>query len=203
MPEEPGPKDLGSVWRDQPEEKLPVNLEQFAKRRTRELYSSTRSEILTSIGAGVFFVALIGWRFASAHERLPPLGSIGAITAIVWALITLYWFRDRIWRAGGPRKDALAATGMEYYRNELQRRRDHLRNAWVWHGPLFLACLVLVAIVAGKAFPGFDRLENTLPLFVLLAVWTGFGIRCRRLQADAMQREIGEIDRPPGPEQPV
>jgi hypothetical protein len=194
MSEESVRKDPGSVWREQPEEKRPVNLEEFANSRTRELYSNTRGEILTSVGAGLFFVALISWRFARVHDRLPPLGWIGGMAAIAWAAITLYWFRDRIGRASAPRWDALAATGVEHYRKELARRRDHLRNAWLWHGPLFLACVVLTGVVAGRAFPGFDRLGNALPLFVLLAVWTGFGIRRRVRQANDVEREIAEMD---------
>jgi hypothetical protein len=192
MSEDTGRKDPGSVWRDQPEETVKVNLEQFANRRTRELYSSTRAEILMSIVAGVLFVIVLGWRFARIHDRVPPLGEIGGIAVIAWALISLYWFRDRIRRA--PDKDAIAATGLEYYRKELQRRRDHLRNEWLWHGPLFLACAVFAAIVAGKAFPGMDRLENALPLFVLLAAWTGFGVWRRRREASDVQRELGEMD---------
>ena len=48
----------------------------------------------------------------------------------------------------------VASTGMEYYRRELERRRDHLRNAWVWHGPLLLACFMLIAIGRGPCVSG-------------------------------------------------
>jgi hypothetical protein len=194
MSKESGPKDLGSLWRDQAEETLAVDLEQYANRRTRELYASTRSEILMSIGAALFFVALIAWRYHAARDRLPQLGWMAVIAAIVWALISLYRFRGRIGRVGAPPKDVLAATCLEYYRRELQRRHDHLKNEWLWHGPPVLACLVFLAIIAGKAFPGFDRLRNTLPLFVLLAIWTGFSIRRRQRQACELRREIAEID---------
>lgn len=200
MPDDVGSKDFGSAWRDQPEEKRPVELEQFANRRSGELYSSTRSEILSSIGAALFFVALIAWRFASVHDRLPRFGWVALIAVIGWTLISLYWFRDRIWRPSAPPRDALAATGLEYYRNELERRFDHLRNEWLWHGPLFLACMLFVAIVIGKAFPGFDRLRNALPLFALLAVWTGLSITRRRRQANELRQELAQVNLPPRPE---
>ena len=193
MSEESRPKDLGAVWRGQPEEKRPVGLEQFVSRRTSELYSSTRSEILMSIGAALFFVGVIAWRFWSAHDRLQQLG---CVAVIVWVLITLYWFRDLIWREGPVPRDALAATGLEYYRKELERRRDHLRNAWLWHGPLFLACLILVATVIDKAFPGLQRLLNVLPLVVIIAIWTGFDVVRRRRQTKELEREIDQIKLP-------
>ncbi len=191
MPDESRTKDLGAVWRNQPEEELSVNLQNLVNRRTRELYSSTRLEIIMSVCATLFFVAVIAWRFASAQDRLPQLG---LIAVIAWVLISLYRFRDRIWRRKTSPQDALAATGLEYYRRELERRRDHLRNAWVWHGPLFLACIVLVAILMGKAFPGFERLRNVVPFVLVLAVWTVFGVVRRRRQVNDLQREIDEIE---------
>jgi hypothetical protein len=187
MPEEPKEKDLGAVWRDQPEEKHAVNLEQFTNRRTRELYSRTRSEIMMSIGAALLFVAVMAWRFASDEDRLQQLGFLAVI---VWVLISLYWFRDLIWHKASAR-DALAATSLEYYRKELERRRDHLRNAWLWHGPLFLAGIIFVATVIGKAVPG--RFREVVPVFLLLAVWTGFGVRRRLRHAKEIQREINDI----------
>jgi hypothetical protein len=89
--------------------------------------------------------------------------------------------------------DAVASTGLDYYRRELERRRDHLRNAWVWHGPLLLACFMLISIVAGRAYPGVERLWSVLPLVVLLLGWTVFGIVRRLGLAKALQAEIDEL----------
>jgi len=132
-----------------------------------------------SIGAALFFLVVVPWRLAAEMGRVPM---VGLIAAVVWVLISLYWFRDRIWRKE-PARDALAAPGLEYYRRELERRRDHLRNAWLWHGPLIVACVFFVAIVAGRAYPGIERLSSVLPLVALLVVWTGYGIHRRRRQA--------------------
>ena len=168
------------------------DLERLANRRARQLDSSTRSEILVSLGAAVFFVAVLaGTRLISAQEGIPQ---IAFIAVILWVLVCLYRFRDRIWRKE-PR-NAPAATSLENYRNALERRRDHLRTAWIWHGPLLLACLALIAILIGKAAPDFHRLRNAAPFLVLLAVWTGFTYRQRRRQANELQREIDEIGQP-------
>jgi hypothetical protein len=185
MPEEP--KDLGAVWRNQSAEKLAVDPGQFANRRTRELYSATRSEILMSIGAALFFVAVMATRFASAQDRLQQL-ELPAV--LIWVVISLYWFRERIFRRASP-PAAPAAPGLEYYRKELERRRDHLRSEWLWHGPLVLACVIFAATVIGRAYPG--RLRNVLPLVVLLAAWAAFSVRRRRRQATELQREIDDL----------
>jgi hypothetical protein len=184
-------QDPGCIWRDQPEERLPVNLEQIVNRRTEELSSSTRSEILMSIGAAVLLFGVVAWRLQIAHEGLVEFG-LGA--AVAWVAISLYGFRRRIWRRD-PSPEAVATTGLEYYRTELERRRNHLRNGWLWHGPLFLASLILVAIFTGRANVAFQPLRNVLPLLVLLAAWTGFGFWRRWLQAKDLQREIEELRR--------
>ena len=192
MSDRSGAKDPGAIWRDQPEEEIQVNLEQIVNRRTEELSSSTRSEILMSVGAALLLVGVMVWRFAPAHDRFLE---VGFAAVIAWVVISLYWFRRRIWRRGPASPDAIAAPGLEYYRQQLEQRRDHLRNAWLWHGPLFLACMILIAILTGKASPAMVPLRNVLPLVVLLVVWTGFGLIRRRRQARELQREIDEMDR--------
>jgi hypothetical protein len=183
--------DPGVIWRNQPEEKLAVNVNQIVNRRKEELHSSTRWEILMSIGAALFFVGVVAWRFAPTLNWLQELG-FAAVLA--WIVISLYRFRHWVWQRQPSPSDSIAATGLEYYRNELERRRDHLRSAWVWHGPVVLACVILISIFMGKAFPGIRRLGSALPLIVLLAVWTGFGLTRRHRQASELQREIDEIE---------
>jgi len=192
MPDESNTNDLRAAWRDQPEEKLSVNLQQFVNRRTRQLYGSTRSEILASIGAALLFVVVIAWRLAPVQDRLQQFGFAAVFG---WVVISLWWFRQRIWRPETEHPNAVAASGLEYYRKELERRRDHLRNAWIWHGPLFLACLIFIVSVAGKEFPGPRSLRGVLPLVLLLVVWTGIGFRRRWRLAQEIQREIDEMDR--------
>jgi len=184
-----GREDAGSIWRGQPAETALVSLQQIAERRTEELSSSSRAEILMSICAALLLVCIGAWRLQIAHEGLLELAF--AATA-GWAALSLYWFRRRIWRRTGPH-DAVAASGVEYYRGELERRRDHLRNAWLWHGPQFLALIILVAILTGRRNIAFQPLRNVLPLLVLAGAWTAYGIWRRRLQANELQREIDEL----------
>ncbi len=189
MSDQTGAKDPGAIWRDQPEERRTVDLEQILKLRTEELYSSTRLEILMSIGAALLFIGVMAWRLGPAHDRLEQ---VGFLAAIVWVIVSLYWFRSRL-RRRRSRPDAAAAAGLDYYRAELERRRDHLKNEWLWHGPLALACVTLAAILTGHVFYGYQPLRNVLPLLVLLAVWIGFGFWRRQRQAKELQREIDEL----------
>ncbi len=181
--------DPGLIWRAQPEE-VPVNLTQIVCQRTQELSARTRSEIVTSVSAALLLIGVVAWRLEIAHERLLELG---LAAAIAWVIVSLYSFRRRIWRHGASRRDAVAATCLEYYRKELERRRAHLRNVWLWHGPFLLALIMLIAVFTGRANIAFQPLRNVLPLIVLLAAWVGFGIWRRRTQARNLQREIAEL----------
>src|SRR5687768_3567273 len=151
MPDQLPSGDPRTVWRNQAQEKFEVNMQQFLNRRARELSSKTRSEIIGSVIAACSFLAVMMWRFSFASE---PVERVLIAIVIAWILVSLYLFRDRIRGRGLPPGDAAAATGLEYYRNELERRRNHLGNTWIWHGPMFLACLFFLWIIAGKAWPG-------------------------------------------------
>jgi hypothetical protein len=182
--------DPGAVWRNQPEEKAAVNLQNLIHRRTQELRAATRSEILISVAAALLFVGVLALRLPLTQQ---PALQIGIGAAIAWALITVYRLRNRIRRREPEDADDFAATGVEHYRRELQRRRDHLGNTWLWQGPLVLACSIFILIFAGKA-PDPKRLQNVLPLVLLVAAWVTMGVRSRRRKARELQKEIDEID---------
>lgn len=185
MRELPEFAEVRAAWLNQPEE-VPVDIEPIHRRRTWELFSTTRSEIISSIGAALFFASIVAWRFAPEWDRLVLFGCAGVV---VWAAVTVFRFRCSIRRR--PQPDALARTGLEHYRAELLRRRDHLRSAWIWHGPLVLACVLSAATLPRRIVPG--RLWDALPVILLLAGWAVLGIRRRVRQAAELQREIDEI----------
>ena len=94
MSEELKADDFGAAWRDQPQEERAVNMDDFVGRRTRELHASSRAETVMSIGAALLFMVVVPWRLAAEMGRVPV---VGLVAAVVWVLISLYWFRDRIW----------------------------------------------------------------------------------------------------------
>ncbi len=179
--------EVRAAWLNQPEEEFPVDIERIHRRRTWELFLTTRSEIITSIGAALFFASFVAWRFAPARDRLVQFA---CAAVIVWAAVTVFRFRFSIWRHT-PQPGTFARTGLEYYRAELLRRRNHLRSAWIWHGPLLLACILSAATFTKTIVPG--RLWDALPIILLLAGWSVTGIKRRVRQAAELQQEIDDI----------
>lgn len=179
--------EVKAAWLNQPEEQFPVDIERLRRRRTWELFLTTRSEIITSIGAALFFASFVAWWFAPGWDRL---AQFAGAAVIAWAAITVFRFRHSIWR-NPSQPGTFAATGLEYYQAELLRRRNHLRSAWIWHGPLLLACILATATFSKIRLPG--RLWDALPIFLILAGWLVIGVKRRVKQAAEVQQEIDNI----------
>ncbi|HXS93357.1 MAG TPA: hypothetical protein VN736_02065 [Candidatus Limnocylindrales bacterium] len=177
------PDEIGAIWRGQPEEGTNVELSDTFRRRAAALHASTRGEVLASIAAAVLLAGVTAWRFGEMPDKKMWI-ALGAVAA--WVAISLARFR----RWSGASETDIAAPGVEYYRRELERRRDHLRNAWIWHGPLILACAIFATVVWGSGNSGVER---AAPLLVLLAAWVGFGVWRRLRLAGEIQRELGEL----------
>lgn len=197
MPDSPRYNDPGAIWRNQSVETLAFNLERFTGRRTQQLLQSTRTDILLSVFAACLFAAVISWRLSPVHREIARLSFAAAI---LWAAISLFWFRRHIWPGSGVRADSLVHTGLEHYRMVLASRRDHLKNAWIWLGPAILASLVLAVVLVEQSVQ-YQRLRATLPFLALLLIWFVLGFFVRRSKVAELQRELDELDstsNPPG-----
>ncbi len=181
--------DLAAVWKNQPEEETAVYAHRIVQRRILELDAGTRSEILVSAGAALLFAGAMLLRVGFTGG---PVVSAGIAALAVWGAVSVCVFLRHIARTSSQ-PAAAADACLEYYRRELERRRDHLRNTWIWHAPVVLACLTLAGVLTAHSFLGFERWRSALPLVAVLALWIGFGIRRRLRQARELQREIDEI----------
>ena len=189
MPDENNPE---TIWRNQPMDAIAVNFERLVSRRAREFESATRLEILGSLGAALFAVAVMLSQFGAARGSIFQI-ILGVI--VLWVVITVYRFREQIW----PKPFApgnIASTGIAHYRSVLERRQAHMKNAWVWHGPLILALLVLFGTLAQVVIPNTQRLGNMLPLTLLLLLWIALGVFMRHNKSAEIQRELDELENP-------
>lgn len=178
------------LWREQPDETAPVLSPQLQRRRARDLAVSTRSDILGSLAAAMLFVLVLALRMDVTDLAV----QLSLALPVAWTLLTLYRFRARIWPSLQAQPADEASPSLAFYRVQLEQRRDHLRSAWIWNGPLLLACLTLVAVgFARNPLPGIERLRTIAPFLLLLAAWVVAGIWRRRRWAAEIQREIDEI----------
>src|SRR3982751_6549202 len=105
MAEELRPEDPRNIWKSQELAPVEVNMQSMINRRTRELRARTRTEIIASICAALVFVAVAGWRFVRPGEWLLQT-ALGVF--VIWTVISVYRFRDRIRGRGEMDPQALA-----------------------------------------------------------------------------------------------
>jgi hypothetical protein len=195
MDEHSFPQEAGALWRDQPlHHSTPVVItEEALQRRTDSVSARTRYETIVSLCAAVFFVAVLVLRLQSFSDRTFLLG---LALCTVWIAVTLIRARGALFGVQPAAGSAAErwATGVEFYRAELERRRKHLASSWLWHGPLAIACVLLAILVArNMAASSLARYLSVLPLLVALLFWIVIGIRQRRRQMMEIQRELEEI----------
>lgn len=178
--------DPKKVWQSQTPEVNAMTLK-LIEWKARELRAKTRKQWL-----GMFVMPLTtAFMYGLARKVFTPLGGLTEsffIAAIVWSLAGLY-FLSRGMRATKMPSDAGLATGLEFCRGEIERRRRLMRGALVWSlGPLTLAVVALVAHGDRIFFP------NGRPFATLLVVWMVAFLAFRQRDLRGMQREIEELN---------
>jgi hypothetical protein len=99
------------------------------------------------------------------------LSRIGFGVLSLWALYGVYQVYRRMW-PGSIAADAAWSNSLDFYRGELERRRDYVRDIWrlsvLWLFFIGLARLILPTLIAMRANP--RLLLNAVPFLVLLVV---------------------------------
>lgn len=179
--------DPKGLWQNQPVERTRISFQDL-RGMADQMRRETQRNILASAGAGAA-LALAFWRLQFARN---PWYDAGLVVAAVWAGGSLIWFRKRIW-PGRPAPDAVSVNGLEFYRSEIMERRDHLRTAWFWLGPVFLALGILVirllTIVFGESVP----IRNIAPFLVLSLIWVGTMVSQTRSRLRKLDKELKDL----------
>ena len=90
-----------------------------------------------------------------------------------------------------PEATALTPS-MEFYRRELERQRDLLRDIWRWYLGPFIPGLVVFVWGSVRHVKG-GQWVKAVPFGVLCVVFFWFVGRLNRRAADKLQRQIEEL----------
>lgn len=139
--------------------------------RVRQFQTKARIQVVYSIGVGLGFGLLSVWGIYAAYQ------------AYKW-----------IWPSNLP-PDAPVSTSLEFYRSELERRRDYRRHVWRRSGLTF--CFLGLVIALAPAFiASIDNprlLLNAAPFFVFLTVWFVAFFFSKKRGQSKLQQEIDEL----------
>jgi hypothetical protein len=192
MPSDFPMKDPQNIWQKQPTEPMKMSLTDL-RRKALERQSKARFEALIPIITGILLSMVFAWSFARAHEMLARMG---------WGLLSLcmiyaaYHAYNWIWPRNLP-EEAPIHTCIEFYRRELERKRDYNWRWWRSGLPFLLSLgMVMAAVGTGARNAPPHSLLNVVPFFVLLAIWAvAFLLMRKKLGQENLQQEIEELRR--------
>lgn len=192
--------DPRNIWQNQATEPFSASLDEL-RRKAKQWQTRARLKTLFSIILGVALSSAFARIAITGRDVIPRLG---ATLLSLWSIYFAYQARRWLW-PDRLEPHASASASLQFYRRELERRRDYNKHLWRRAGLTFcfvgLALMVLPGVI--KAFPTPRLLLNVVPFFVLLVAWfvAFFLMRKRqqgqlRLEIDKqaqLQREIDEL----------
>ena len=157
------------------------------RRRARDLHEKQRDAALLWIVLGFVLAACFGW---TALKSQGPMLRAGWGLLSVWSLYGAYHARRWIW-PGKLTSDAVASSSLEFYRRELERRRDYAEHVWRRSG-LPVAFLGMALLLVPPLSKGLT--VKAAPFFILLAGWLVAFYFQRKRDRARLQRDIDELN---------
>ena len=191
MPDEFHLHDPKKVWQEQPTEPIKMSLDEI-RRRAQRLQTISRLKVLAAIVIGLFLCAAFARMAAMVGDLIPRIGW-GMMS--LWGLYGAYAAYKWIW-PGRLTADATLSATLEFYRSELERKRDYERHIWRRSGVPFCFAGLALAIIP-ELIPALQTprlLLNAVPFFTLLALWFVLFFYLRKRNRLKLQREIDELN---------
>jgi hypothetical protein len=189
MPNDSFPNDPKSIWQNQPTEPSKMTMKMI-RRKTQQLHTKTRRELLNSIVVSLFVVGLSIFGITRVHGA--AIRAVFVLT-IGWTLAAQFFvYRGSL--ADSEPSDVSLNTSLQSYRREVERQRYLSSRFLVWSfGPYMLAVGAMSALLLAIVRPhGF--LRNSIPFFTMLGLWFIAVFVIRMQQQHDLQREIDELN---------
>ena len=185
MPSEFPMNDPRNIWKNQPTEPFKMSADEL-RRKAQQRQRKARFEAIYSIIVGLILFAFF------ARVFVQPRMGVGLLS--FWGIYYAYQAYKWIW-PGRLTPDATFDTTLQSYRSELEQRRDYGQHLWRRAGLTFLVLGVAMVIVPAliKSLDTPRLLLNTLPFFVILAIWLAVFLRLRKRNRGKLQQEIEEL----------
>ena len=190
MPDKLPLNDLQSIWLNQPTEPLKMSSDTFLE-RARQRQSRSRFEARLSMSVGLACALFFAWTYTQTHGTLAQMGwGLLSLWGIYAAFHAYKWIRPK-----SQPQSAAVSTCLEFYRGELERRRDHLQHRW-WRSRLPVCILGMIMVIQGtgarNASP--NPFMNAIPFLGVLLLWAiAFFFVKKKLGRENLQQEIEEL----------
>jgi hypothetical protein len=177
------------IWQDQPVEGIKMSVAEIRKRagkfERRITWRNRRETVGCLLVSGLFTYFLV-----DAHNLLFRIAYGMFIAAMIWIAIQLH-------RKGSIKNlpsDLEASSSLQFFRRELERQRDAVRNVWPWYLAPLVPGYVMFTIAYVLSFPrpvrwiGVGAFDLFMVL-VFIAIW-----KMNLRAANCLQRSIDELN---------
>jgi hypothetical protein len=179
------------LWQDQPVEGIKMSAEEIRKRagkfERKIRWRNRRESVGCLIVSGLFAYFLV-----DTHEFLFRIAYGLFIAAMIWIAIQLH-------RKGSVQSlpaGLEASSSLQFFRKELERQRDAVKNVWPWYLAPMVPGYVMLTIAYAVSFPQPVRWMG-VAVFDLFMVLVFIGIWKMNLRAaKCLQRSIDELNAP-------
>ena len=189
--ESPPNHDVRSMWQNQKGEGMLMSAEEVrrkAKKFQTKIFWRNAREYVAALVVVVFF----GFQFCRVTDARTRSG----FTLIIAGMLYVAWQLHRRGSSRGPLAETGLASGLQFYRRELERQRDLVQTVWRWYlGPLVPGWVALM-IALGRTNPGhLPHFAGSFTLFNLFAALVFvFVWKLNHWAARRLQRRIDELD---------
>jgi hypothetical protein len=182
--------DPQHIWQNQPTEPCKMSADRL-RRKAQQRHARDRFEALMSIALGLTLCLAFARMSDTGDDFVPRLGA-GLLS--LWCVNFAYQAYKWIW-PGRLAPDSTVTTSLQFYRSQLEKRRDLSRHVWRRTALPFcflgLAMMVVPGVIQSLSSP--RLLWNSVPFFVILIIWfVAFSHMKNRTRAK-LQREIDEL----------
>ena len=183
------PNSLQELWQSQPVEGVKMSLEEIRRRAgkfERRIRWRNRREIVGCVLVSLIFAYFL----IDTHQVLFRVSYGLFIAAMIWVAVQLH-------RKGSIKRvpDNLGApSSLLFFRTELEKQRDTIRNVWPWYLAPLVPGYVMLTIAYAVTFPrpvrwiGVAAFDAFIVL-VFIGIWK-LNVRAAR----CLQRMIDELD---------
>jgi len=182
--------DPRTIWQNQPKEPFRMSVDEM-RLRAQRFQMKARFKVVYSITIGLSICVFFGWNCIRAQEVLSRMGfGLLSVCGIYFGYQAYKW----IWPSDLP-PDSPVSTSIEFYRSELERRRDYSLHGWRRSGLTFCFLGLAMALAPGliDSLHNPRLLVNTVPFFALLTVWFVAFLYLKKRGQNKLQREIDEL----------
>jgi hypothetical protein len=179
--ESPPNDRLKNIWQNQPTEGIHLSIDEI-RRRAGKLQTKVYWRNAREYAAALIVLGFFGLGFWHATDALVRF----AEGLIIAGTLYVMWQLHGRGAAKSVPTEMGVASGLEYYRRELERQRDLLRSVWSWYlGPM-VPGLVVLMVARARIAPGHlgrVALSSAVIALVFVSVWWLNHWAARKLQS--------------------